>query len=254
MANKEPKVLFIDIETSPLVGYSWGTYQQNVLKVLQPSKIISVAWKWAHEDFIHCKALPDYRGYKPGVLNDFKLVQEVWKVLDRADIVVAHHGDSFDIKKLNARFVAYNLNAPTIYQTIDTRKVAFKHFRFDSNSLNDLGQYLGEGKKVETGGFDLWVKCIAGDADAWEKMKIYNVQDVELLHRIYLRLRPFMTNHPNMNIIAGEKDLSCHVCLSHNIQKRGFSITHMGRKQRYQCRDCGSWSSGPYQRANVALR
>lgn len=250
---KSPQILLLDIETSPITGYTWTTYDANVLKILEPSKIISVAWKELHSDEVTCKAIVDYKGYKKGVVNDEALIKEVWNVLDRADIVVAHHGDAFDFKRLNARFVYYGLSAPSSYKTVDTKKVASKYFKFDSNSLNNLGAYLNLGKKLSNGGFDLWVNCIEeGDPRAWELMKKYNVQDVNLLEKVYLALRPFMENHPNLNAFSDNDSVgagpTCPTCKSEHVTKRGFGITRTGRKQRFQCTDCGSWSSGPFQR------
>jgi len=243
-----PKVLLLDIETSPITGYTWKTWQDNVLKILEPSKILSVSWKWLNEDETFCKALPDYRGYKKNVIDDEKLVKEAWKLLDDADIVIGHHVAKFDIPKLNARFVYHGLAAPSKYQIVDTKRVASRYFKFDSNSLNNLGQYLGCGVKIENGGFDLWVRCIAGDKDAWEVMKAYNTQDVVLLEKVYLKLRPYIENHPNVSLITGMTSTGCPTCQSVNVQKRGFAYTRTSRKQRYQCNDCHAWSSGPLER------
>lgn len=255
MADKAPRVLFLDIETSPIVGYAWGVYEQNLLKVLQPSFIICVAWKWLGDRDVTVAALPDFPGYRPGQLNDYKLVKAVHDVLDEADIVIAHNGDKFDVKKLNARFAFHKLNAPSFYQTVDTLKVAKKHFRFDSNTLNSIGSYLTGGEKMNTGGFELWEQCMAGVPAAWAKMKRYNVRDIDLLERVYMRLRPFMTAHPNLNVIAepARRGMSCPVCLHTDLMKRGFSNTRTGRRQRFQCNDCGSWSSGPFTKANIVL-
>ena len=252
---KDPKIYLIDIETSPILSWTWETYQTNVLKILEPSKILSVAWKQFGDIDVTVKTIADYKGYKPGVIDDKKLITEVWKVLDDADVVIAHHGDAFDIKKLNARFIYHGLNAPSKYQTIDTKKVASKYFKFDSNSLNNLGALFGIGAKVNTGGFDLWVQCIAGDPEAWAHMAEYNAQDVTLLEQIYLKLRPYITNHPNLNVItdrAGD-EFACPTCMSHDVQKRGFAVTRTGKKQRYQCSSCGSWSSGPYIKSKNVL-
>lgn len=248
-----PNVLFLDIETSPILGYTWRAYDDNVLKILEPSRVICVAWKWTGEDVVTCQALPDYKGYRPGSLDDKRLVKDVWDALDQADVIVAHNGDSFDIKKLNARFIVNGLTAPSTYKTVDTCKVAKKYFRFDKNNLDELGKLFGEGEKINTGGFDLWAKCMDGDPEAWERMKAYNIQDVLLLEKVYLRLRPFIEKHPNLNVIVnpdGTTDIAkCPVCLSVNLQRRGFATTQTGSKQRYQCKDCGSWSSGPFVRA-----
>lgn len=244
-------VLF-DIETSPLTAYTWRAFDDSALKILEFSKIMSVSWKELHDDEVFCKTLPDYKGYKNGVINDEKLVREIWKVLDDADIVIAHHGDRFDLPKLNARFVHYSLTAPSTYKSIDTKKVASRYFKFDSNSLNNLGAYLNLGAKVENGGFSLWDRCIQGDKDAWERMRTYNIQDVLLLEKVYLTLRPFMENHPNLGLLSGsEANDTCPTCQSPDVVKRGFSVTRTGRKQRYQCNACGSWSSGKFEKSNL---
>lgn len=258
MTVKAPSVVLLDIETSPILGYTWTTYEANVLKVVEPSKIISVAWKELHDASVTVKAICDYKGYKKGLVNDKALIEEVWTVLDRADVVVAHHGDAFDIKKLNSRFVYHGLAAPSSYKSIDTLKIAKRRFKFDSNSLNNLGQYLGVGKKLENGGFGLWLRCLEdGEIEAWNLMKEYNAQDVTLLEQVYLRLRPYIDNHPNISAFLdkpeGDVSISCPTCLSNNVVKRGFSVTRTGRKQRYQCQDCASWSSGSYQRSKTPI-
>lgn len=252
--EKAPSIILLDIETAPLTGYAWEMFDARILKVLEPTKIISVAWKELHDPDIKVKCIADYKGYKRGEVNDKQLIQDTWKIIDRADILIGHHSDSFDLKKLNSRFVYHGLTAPSNYKSIDTKKVASKYFAFDSNSLDNLGKYFGIGEKVKNGGFDLWVSCIEqGDPKAWDLMKKYNAQDVVLLEKLYMKLRPFIANHPNLPAISGKLGLSCPTCESVNVQKRGFSATRTGRKQRYSCQDCGAWSSGPYERVKEIL-
>lgn len=248
--HHKPIFRFLDIETSPILGFTWATYDTSVLKVIESSKIISVAWKDLHSDKTEVRCIADYENYKAGIIDDELLVKDAWKILDESDIICAHYGDAFDLKKLNARFAYYGLNSPTPYQTIDTKKSASKHFKFDSNSLNNLGAYLNVGQKINNGGFDLWVRCMDGDTEAWETMRSYNAQDVILLEQVYLKLRPFITNHPDLNAVnqTNSAEMSCASCLSNNLSKRGFSLTKIGRKQRFQCSDCGSWSVGAWQR------
>ena len=246
---KSPSICLIDIETSPIKGYTWTSFEANVLKIIEPSKIISVAYKELNDASVTVKALPDYKGYKKGVVDDKSLVKDAWDVLDRSDIVVAHNGSSFDIKRLNARFVYHGLTAPSTYKVIDTLTVAKKYFKFDSNSLNNLGKYLNLGEKINNGGFDLWVRCLEdGDPEAWDLMKRYNAQDVELLEKVYLTLRPYQSNHPNTNALVDQPGMNCPTCQSEKVSKRGFSITRTGRRQRFQCNDCGSWSTGPLEK------
>lgn len=252
--SEKCRVVLLDIETSPLTAYTWRAFDDNALKILEFSKVMSVSYKDLHADEVYCKTLPDYKGYKKGQLNDEKLVREIWEVLNDADVVIAHHGDRFDLPKLNARFVYYGLTAPSAYKSIDTKKVASRYFKFDSNSLNNLGAYLNLGAKVENGGFSLWDKCIQGDREAWERMREYNVQDVLLLEKVYLTLRPFMENHPNLGLLSGsEAESTCPTCQSTDVIKRGFSVTRTGRKQRLQCNSCGSWSSGKFEKTKSNL-
>src|SRR5436190_1308625 len=66
-----PRVLFLDIETAPAIGYFWGhTYQTDIIKVLRPQFILSYSYKWMGGDKIHFKGLPDYPSYKENLEND----------------------------------------------------------------------------------------------------------------------------------------------------------------------------------------
>lgn len=240
------KILLLDIETAPLVGQAWGKYDQNILKIIRPSFMLSFAYKWLGEKKVYCKALPDYSGYDKNKVDDKYLVQDLWKLFDEADIIVAHNGDQFDIKKSYARFAVHDLPAPRPVKTIDTKKIAKKHFRLDSNSLSDLGQFLDLGVKIPTGGFDLWDQCIGGDLAAWTRMRDYNVRDVRLLELVYLRIRSYSDNHPNLNLYQDPEHPpeNCPVCESSNTVKRGYHTNKVQVRQQHVCKDCRSWFLG----------
>jgi len=191
--------------------------------------------------------------YKPGIIDDRKLIAEVWKVLDEADIVIAHNGDAFDIKKIFARFAYYGLKPPSPFKTIDTLKAARRRFKFDRNNLDELGKYFQVGRKKETTGLKLWLNCMKGDMQAWARMKRYNVGDVTLLKRVYLRLRPYIDNHPSLNLIDRIKnEQRCPSCKGTRIQRQGWRMSAHGRYPRLQCQDCGSWCAGSYERLKAA--
>lgn len=247
------KILIFDIETSPNLGWVWGKWEQNVVSFKENWYIMSFAYKWLDESKTYVKSLPDYPIYKKSKTDDKELVSDLWDLFDEADVIIAHNGDQFDVKKANTRFLMHGFAAPSSYKTIDTKKVAKKYFRFDSNKLDDLGEYLQLGRKIDTGGFDLWLECMAGNMKAWKKMCKYNVQDVILLEKVYLELRNWMTNHPNSNVFDNTEG-SCPTCGSTNVQKRGHGVTTISKYQRYQCQDCGSWSRGKIEKTNVELR
>jgi len=232
------KILLLDLETSPNLAYVWGKYEQDVIEFEREWSIICYSAKWL-DGSQKTRCLADYKGYNGNYMDDGKLVRDLWNLCSEADIIVAHNGDSFDIKKMNARFTYHGLTPPTPYKTVDTKKVAKKYFAFNSNSLNDLGKHLGLGKKVETGGFELWLGCMRGDAQAWKKMKKYNKQDVLLLEKVYLRLRPWMVTHPNAGMYTDK--LVCPRCGSGRIQSRGLYKNKTTEYKRTYCSDCGGW-------------
>lgn len=241
---REPRVLVFDIETTPFIGYTWGKWNVNVIQFVEDWHVLCFAYKWLGEDDIHVVAQPDFaRDYRRNRRNDFKVVRELWKLLNEADVVIAHNGDKFDIKKVNARFAVHKLGRPAPFISIDTLKVARRNFAFGSNSLNDLGKFLDLGHKLPHTGFDLWLGCMAGNPESWKLMKRYNVQDVRLLEALYYRLRDegWIVNHPNMALHAGVEHL-CPVCLSDDLQRRGLKYSKSLTYQQWQCNNCGSYS------------
>lgn len=230
------KILLFDIETAPNLGYIWGKYEQNVIRYTKEGYMLCFAYKWLGEKTTKAYSLQDFPLYKKDKGNDKELVKKLWELFDEADIVVAHNGDHFDIRKANGYFIKAGLKPPSPYRTVDTKKQARRAFMFNSNKLDDIGDYLGIGRKMDTGGFELWEGCMAGDKDCWAKMVKYNKQDVILLENVYNRLLPWM-KHPDIGF-TGE----CPNCSSCNLQRRGFAMTRKTSKQRFQCQDCGAWS------------
>lgn len=240
MQETPAKILFLDIETAPSLGWVWGKWQQNVIDFKTDWYMLSFAYKWAHENQVHVLGLNDFKSYKRDTENDKQLLKALWKLLDEADIVIAHNGDSFDLPKINTRMLTHKMRPPTPYKTVDTLRIAKKAFAFDSNKLDDLGRYLGVGRKLPHTGFHLWRGCMNGDTGSWDLMKQYNAHDVELLEQVYYIMRPWDKNHPNVN--KGQQ--ACPKCGSYNVQRRGFSYTLLRKKQRFQCSNCAGWFEG----------
>jgi len=236
MAN----TLFFDIETAPNLSYVWGQWQQDVIQHVNEWYIICFSYKWEGEKTTKVVSLDDFDLYETEPENDFHVVHKLWELLGEADIVIGHNSDAFDIKKANARFVFHNFGPPSHYQTVDTLKIARRHFKFNSNRLGHLGEHLGLGGKEVTGGFQTWEGCMKGDPKAWKLMKKYAKQDVDLLVDVYERLRPWATNHPNKNVIDGTS-YACPTCGSNKLQKRGKRRTRTMEYQTLQCTRCRSY-------------
>ena len=214
-------------------------WEQNAIDFKSQWYIMCFSIKWLGGSHI-TKSLSDYRGYKRWSDNDKSLVKELWNLLDKAEIIISQNGDSFDLKKINTRFVYYGLPPPSPYRSIDTKKIAKKYFAFNSNSLDNLGEYLGLGRKIKHEGFELWKRCMAGDLKAWKKMKAYNRQDVILLEKIYFHLRPWHKSHPNLGIYSNQ--LICPKCESTKLRFRGYAMNSTTKYRRINCKNCGGWS------------
>lgn len=237
-----PKILLIDIETAPSLGYVWGKWEQNVIEFKEDWYMLSFAFKWLGDKKVQARILPDYPFYKKNPYNDKYLIEELWRLFDEADIIIAHHGDGFDVKKSNARFITHNLTPPSPYKTIDTLKIARRYFKFDSNKLDDLAQYLKIGRKAAHEGKNTWLGCMTGDMKSWGIMKKYNAHDVTLLEEVYLRLRGWASTHPNLDNFT--KNGNCPNCQSPQLQRRGWNVAKTGKRSRLHCQKCGAWSSG----------
>lgn len=232
------RILLFDIENSPLLSYNWGIWEQNAIEVKEEWYILCFAYQWLGEKTVHVRALPDFPGYKKNMQDDYKLVQELWKLFDQADILIAHNGDAFDIKKANARFLIHGMEPPHVYQSIDTLKIARRHFKLDSNKLDDLGQYLNLGRKLPHTGKHLWFGCMNGDPKSWKLMKEYNKQDVVLLEKVYRKLRGWdTTKKTNLNYLYQSN--SCPKCQSKEHISKGYDYQASGAYQAYKCLNCG---------------
>jgi DNA polymerase elongation subunit (family B) len=250
----EPKILLFDIETSLNRGYFFNLYQEgNIVEVESYWYMLSFAYKWLGQKKTHVMSLPDFKGYSRDKENDRALVTELHRLFGEADILIAHNGDKFDIKCSNARFIVHGLAPPSEYKSIDTLKLARKHFKFLSNRLDDLGHYLGLGRKLSHTGKALWLACMKGDPAGWLKMCRYNKQDVNLLHAVYLKLRPFTTTHPDLN--NWTRADGCPICQSLKVESHGWRPLVSGKRKRMHCNGCGHhFVCGPIIRREKVIR
>lgn len=237
-----PKILVFDIETSPIISYTWGIWDQNISlnMIKQDWYILSWGAKWLDSDNT---IYMDSRGSKD-ISDDSKLLKGIWKLLDECDIVVTQNGKSFDVKKLNARFILNGMKPPSSYRHIDTLQLAKKHFGFTSNKLEYMADKINiKYKKLKHdkfAGFELWKECLKGNLKAWNDMKKYNLHDVLSLEELYKKLIPWDTAF-NFNAYSDTLDNVC-TCGSKDFLRKGYRLTNTGKFQRFKCKDCGAES------------
>ena len=240
------RILILDIETSPAIAYVWRFWQENVSakQVLEHPFIMSFAAKWLGDDkVIYEESRTD---------DDRVIIERLVYWLDLADIVVAHNGDKFDLPKIRARALVNGVRPPSPVKVIDTCKIARKEFGFPSNSLEYLTMALDckvkKGGHKKFPGFELWLECLRKNEEAWAELREYNMLDVLALEEVYLKMRPWVTNHPNVAVydLAEDEKAHCPKCASDNIQWRGYAHTQTGKYHRYCCNDCGGWGRSRY--------
>ena len=236
----KPKILLFDIETLPMEAYVWSLWDQNVgLNMLkQDWTVLSFAAKWYGEDEIFYS---DVRNQK-NIRDDKKVIKELWKLLDEADITVGHNSDAFDVKKMNARFIQHGLQPPSSYKRMDTKKMAKKHFNFTSNKLAYLTDKLCvKYKKLSHGkfpGFSMWDQCKKGNIEAYNEMEEYNKYDVLSLEELFEKMLPW-ENASIFNLYNLEDDPMCS-CGSKSFKKNGYYYTNSCKYQKYRCKSCGA--------------
>jgi DNA-directed RNA polymerase subunit RPC12/RpoP len=232
------KILIVDIETAPIKGYVWGLWQQNMYldQIISDWFMLSWSAKWLGSDEVMSEVLLPSEAIKE---NDYNIVQPLWELLNEADIVIAHNGDRFDIPKMNSRFIFHGMMPPSSYKQIDTKKVAKNIFGESSNKLEALARKFGYEGKFDTD-FQLWKDCLEGSSEALLRMSIYNDQDVRVLEKVYLKLRPYIKGHPNLDLYIDSEKATCPHCGSHNIKilEGKFFYTQAAKYQLYRCEDC----------------
>lgn len=114
--------LFADLETSPniVLAFSAGyNLTINHDAIIQERKVICIGYKWEGErDVTVLRWSRDQ--------DDRQLLIDFFKVAEKADEIVAHFGNNFDIPWLRTRCLIHHLDPVPLYKTIDTKALASK--------------------------------------------------------------------------------------------------------------------------------
>ena len=228
------KKLFIDIETAPNLVYTWGLFNQNVglEQIVAPGYTLCWAAQWDHE-----KKVIFSSKYHDG---EEAMLKGIYHLLDEADVVIHYNGRRFDVPILNKDFVRHHLPPPDSYSQIDLLQTVRSRFRFASNKLDFVSQFLGLDAKYEHKGMQLWTGCMAGEEKSWNIMKKYNIQDVKMLPKFYKQILPWIQDHPNEGLYIDEDVQVCTNCGSDDIKMNGVERLSTQTYQRYRCNNCGT--------------
>ena len=239
ISYKIPKVLLFDIETSPILSYAWGLWNQNIYpeQILNDWFIISWSAKWLYSDKVESDILTSEEILEK---DDFRIVSSLWKIVNESNVIIAHNAKGFDIPRSNTRFLIHKLLPPNLSKVIDTLEVAKKNFGFSSNKLEYICGMLNLEQKRKTD-FSLWKKCLEGDEKSLADMRKYNEQDVNILEDMYMVIRPWIRPHPNFGLWGEGNGMVCPNCGSDKLKEEGFYYTQVSKFISYRC-ECGALS------------
>lgn len=227
--------LFFDIETSPNIGLFWEAgYKKNidVSNIIQERAIICICYKWEEEKEV-------YSLNWDAKQNDKTMLQKFILVANQANELVGHNGDKFDLAWIRTRCLFHHIEMFPKYTTIDTLKVARSKFRFNSNRLNYIADFLGIGQKIKTE-YSLWKDILLKrDKVAMEKMIKYCKKDVTLLEQVFKALNNHIESKTHYGVIFGQDKGSCPECGSDDIIVNQRRTTALGvKKIQYICKTC----------------
>lgn len=235
-----PKILILDIETAPMKAYVWKRWRENIYldQTISEWYLLSWAGKWLGDKDAFGRVLT-----APEISeeNDSRILIDLHKTLQEADIVIAHNANRFDIPKLNTRFLLLDMPPTTPYRVIDTYEVVKKQFGFSSNSLDALATFFGFDNK-DPHDFELWKQCLEGSSEALVRLFNYNKKDVEILEKVYLKLRPWIKNHPNIEVISNNNKPICPHCGSEfitEVKNKVYNTQHY-KYPVFSCYRCGA--------------
>ena len=230
--------LFFDIETSPNVGLFWEAgYKKNIdtSNIIKERAIICICWKWEDDknvEFVHWDSKQ----------SDKALLQKFIKVANEADELVGHNGDRFDLAWIRTRCLYHKIEMFPSYKTIDTLKISRQKFRFNSNRLNYIAQFLGIGSKIKTD-YNLWKDIVLSKCKkSMDKMVKYCQMDVILLEKVYKKLSGHIESKTHYGVRFGGDRGSCPECGSDELIRAATSISATGTKKvRFKCKTCNKF-------------
>jgi uncharacterized protein YprB with RNaseH-like and TPR domain len=196
----------------------------------------------------------DYRdGTGDLIRAEKRMLKDISERMLNSDVWLGHFSTYYDLPFLNTRLLYHKLpTLPSGFPAIDTWKVARNRLKLRNNRLITISEFLGTEDEKNAIKPEQWIRALGGHKASMDYIVEHNRRDVLVLEEAYERLKPLVSDHPNRGLLDGRG--GCSICGGTRLQKRGVHVTRTRKFQRYQCRDCGTWSKGtkPIAIANQA--
>lgn len=246
MSNKL-KILFMDLENVMRPEHIFhpgkrGKFGRQAGFCADLAYILVFGYKWLGEQAssLHATKLQ----FKKNPLTDEAILLPSLDIMNQADVVVTWYGSGHDFGFLQSRLAQLGHYLDPRMKHIDLYKVASKHLRLSSNSLNNVAKFFGLEEKTKVSP-KLWADCWAGNYDSLKEMAAYCEQDCEVLANVYEKMLALGINLPH---VGRHKDpdakLSCPSCGSNEYIGKGRRVTRLRKYQRLSCKRCGTSFKG----------
>jgi hypothetical protein len=211
------KIIFLDIETSLVTAKIFRTGNQFIeAKQLQDTtKILTVAYGSLHDlqskgkEGVTVLSNRTSKNFKKDPHDDSELLKNLWPILDKAEVIVAHNS-RFDRGWLLGRYVELGMELPSHFFDFCTFQ-NLRPFNMTSKKLDELSKNLIGTRKLPTD-FTLWERCSHGDVKAFKEMEAYNIGDVyDTLYRLWLRTAYYNANKAIDFANPDSRDIQCKV-------------------------------------------
>jgi uncharacterized protein YprB with RNaseH-like and TPR domain len=231
LVYRKPRIVCFDIEATNL-NANFGYVLCASFKEVGKKKVIT-------------HSIADSPTFAKDVTNDKWLLQQIVNELEKYDIVITWYGRpnrGFDIPFIQTRLLSHDLPLLKPINHIDGWAIARNKLKLNSNRLDTVSKFLGVTEKTPLSG-PIWIRAMAGYPDAIAYVIKHCEADVLSLEDVYHKIKPLMTNYPNINLLTGNL-CACPTCGAENLVKRGKTFAGVSFTQIYMCRDCKSYSKG----------
>ncbi len=204
--------------------------------------IMVISYKWLGEDKIYTITRENPTQWTKHIFDDKDICKQFAKVFETADMHVTWNGTRFDLPFLQTRMMKHRLGFLPPVPHEDGLRTARKSLKM-RRSLDNIQKFFELGTEKEDMNLSkVWVPAAMGNPTALKQVIKRCESDVKLLEEAYILLRPLSKVHPNVGIIDGQPG-GCPICKSTNLVKRGKLVALRHYRDRFQCKDCGRWSS-----------
>ena len=227
--KREPKILYLDIETCEMVVKTWGL---KIDGYIQPNRIQKttaiIAWSalW-YKDPASKIIYMDNRS-SPDIRDDKAILEPLWDLLNEADVIITKNGKRFDHPTIQARMAIMRVRDGKPFSPVkheDIEETFRRHMRLPSYKMEYLCElFCPKYKKLKHKkypGNELWDACEAGILDAWNEMKKYNCHDVLVTRELRGVIAPWgATPGVDYNALHGDITFRCRCFIAGGSTRR----------------------------------